>query len=76
MSSLKGEENRKKESSVSLSSYMTVHLLLLGEARGASFLWLGFKAVLVLLETKVKLNMLALMQRKTKIQCDGLENEA
>lgn len=55
---------------------MTVHLLLLGEARGASFLWLGFKAVLVLLETKVKLNMLALMQRKTKIQCDGLENEA
>lgn len=42
MSSLKGEENKKEEeSSVSLSSYKNVHLLLLGEACGASFLpWL------------------------------------
>lgn len=76
MSSLKGEENKKEEeSSVSLSSYKNVHLLLHGEACGASFLpWPGFKAVL--LETKVKLNLLALTQRKTNIQCDGLENEA
>lgn len=47
------------------------------EACGASFLpWPGFKAVPVLLETKVSLNLLTLMWRKPNIQHDGLANEA